>query len=429
MVEPASIGPPRISRETRRLLLAALIALVVLWMLARFRSTDGGPPQGPVQPFLDQIAARPSFSDLAEEVSRVYARLQPSLLVVNARGVTDDPSAGSQGQVVAFRVTNTLAMALLPPKILEQPHELDVLATDAASGFTLLNVEAFDAVSDAGAWAPQQPETPRYLWATTNSSAAVSLRPVFVAGLEPITRPAWPGQLWKMASPADVEPGAFVFTTSGELAGLVIEDAGGRAIASPQVLKRAVDQLRDNPDRGRGHLGLEVQPMTRRLAAATGASGGVVVSWVDPEGPSAGALQVGDVLEEANGERLTSQHWAVRAARLVPGETVTVRARRDGEVREVVLLTAFRPPQPDVASLGLTMRVLSGIGSEVTRVEPGTAAHRAGVEAGDVITLAGKVAAPTPAQVRSAFAADPEGHGMLLALTRGTSHRVVVVGP
>ena len=169
--------------------------------------------------------------------------------------------------------------------------------------------------------------------------------------------------------------------------------------------------------------------MTRRLASATGATGGVIVSWVDPEGPSAGALQVGDVIEEANGERLTSQHWAVRAARLVPGEMITVRARRGGEVREVVLVATFRPPQPNVASLGLTMRALPGIGSEVTRVEPATAAHRAGVEAGDVITLAGELAAPTPAQVRSAFSADPEGQGVLLALTRGTSHRVVVVGP
>ena len=182
MVEPTSFGQPRISRETRRLLLAALIALVVLWMLARVRSTDGDPPQGPVQPLLDQIAARPSFSDLADEVSRVYARLEPSLLVVNAPAVTDDASGNTQRQVAAFRVTNTLAMALLPPKVLEQPHDLDVLATDAASGFTLLNVEAFDTVSDAGAWTPQQPESPRYLWATTTSTAAVSLRPVSSRG-------------------------------------------------------------------------------------------------------------------------------------------------------------------------------------------------------------------------------------------------------
>ncbi len=429
MAEPTSFGQPRISRETRRLLLAALIALVVLWMLARVRSTDGAPPQGPVQPLLDQIAARPVFSDLAEEVSRVYGRLRPSLLVVNAPAV-DEASTNSGGQVAAFRVANTLAMALLPPGVLEQPHDLDVLATDAASGLTLLNVEdTSGTVSEAGAWTPQQPEIPRYMWATTTAAAAVSLRPVFVAALEPITRPAWSGQLWKMAAPTDLEPGTFVFTTAGELAGLVIDDAGGRAIVGPQALKVAVDQLRTSPAHGRGHLGLDVQPMTRRLASATGATAGVIVSWVDPEGPAAGALRVGDVIEEANGERLTSEHWAVRAARLVPGDLVTVRARRAGEVREVVLVATFPPPQPNVASLGLTMRALSGIGSEVTRVEPATAAHRAGVQAGDVITLAGGVAAPTPAQIRSAFAADPEGQGVLLALTRGTSHRVVVVGP
>jgi S1-C subfamily serine protease len=169
--------------------------------------------------------------------------------------------------------------------------------------------------------------------------------------------------------------------------------------------------------------------LTRKLAAATGATGGVIVSWVDPEGPAAGALQIGDVIEEADGERLTSQQWAVRAARLVPGTTLTVRARRGGAMHEVSLVAASPQPQPGITSLGLTMRALPGVGSEVTRVAPLTAAHRAGMEAGDVITLAGTTAAPAPAQVREAFAAYPEGQGVLVGVTRGTSHRVVVVGP
>jgi S1-C subfamily serine protease len=75
------------------------------------------------------------------------------------------------------------------------------------------------------------------------------------------------------------------------------------------------------------------------------------------------------------------------------------------------------------------MRALAGIGSEVIRVTPGTAADRAGLEAADVITLAGTIAAPTPAQIRDAVASDPEGQGVLIGVTRGTSHRVLVVGP
>jgi S1-C subfamily serine protease len=65
----------------------------------------------------------------------------------------------------------------------------------------------------------------------------------------------------------------------------------------------------------------------------------------------------------------------------------------------------------------------------VVRVAPATAAHHAGLQAGDIITLAGTIAAPTPAQIHDAFAADPEGQGVLVAVTRGASHRVLVVGP
>ena len=427
MAEPASFAHARVSRETRRLLVAALLAFVVLWLLARVRSTEDAPPQGPVQPLIDQLAARPTFSDLAAEVSRVLARVQPSLLVLNTPSAADDASGAKR--VAALRVANTLAIALLP-QVLDQEHpDLDVSASDAASGLTLLNVENSDAAPMSEAWKPQRPDDPRYMWATTTSADGVSLRPVFVATLEPITRPAWRGQLWRTPFPIDLEPGSFVFTTAGDLAGLVINDEGERAIVGVDALKTAVDRLRESPTRTPGQLGLAVQPLTRKLASVTGATGGVVITWVDPDGPSAGALQIGDVIEEADGERLTSQQWAVRAARLAPGEPLTVRARRAGEMREVSLVAAAPRPEPGSTLLGLTMRAIPGIGSEVTRVAPSSAASRAGLEAGDVITLAGAIAAPTPAHIRDAVSADPEGQGVLLGVTRGTSHRVLVVGP
>ena len=189
-----------------------------------------------------------------------------------------------------------------------------------------------------------------------------------------------------------------------------------------------IERLRDSPNPGRGHVGLEVQPLSRPLASATGSTGGVVVTWVDPLGPAASALVVSDVMEEADGTRLTPQNWAVRAARVVPGEMLTIRVRRRGEVHEAVLMAAAAPPPSDVASLGALMRAVPGVGSEVLRVVPSGAAQRSGVEAGDVITLAGEITAPTPGQVRAAFDDGREGRGVLLAFTRGASHRVVVLG-
>jgi S1-C subfamily serine protease len=81
--------------------------------------------------------------------------------------------------------------------------------------------------------------------------------------------------------------------------------------------------------------------------------------------------------------------------------------------------------RPDV--LGLTLALEPRVGSRVTRVEPRTAADRAGLQAGDVVTLAGKQAAPTPAQVRRAFEALPDGGAVLLAITRAMDHRLVTL--
>jgi S1-C subfamily serine protease len=153
----------------------------------------------------------------------------------------------------------------------------------------------------------------------------------------------------------------------------------------------------------------------------------VVVTWVDPNGPAAETLQVGDVIEEADGARLTPQIWSVREARLPPTGTLAVRVRRQGEVQEAVLTAAPTPVPSDTDSLGLTMRALPGVGSEVVQVIGTAAAGRSGLETGDVITRVGVTDAPTPAQIRAAFAADTEGRGVLLALTRGTAHRVAVL--
>jgi C-terminal processing protease CtpA/Prc len=70
------------------------------------------------------------------------------------------------------------------------------------------------------------------------------------------------------------------------------------------------------------------------------------------------------------------------------------------------------------------MRVTSGVGTEVLSVEEGSAAMRAGIAVGDVLTRIGDIAAPTPAQVTRAFAAAKD-RALLVAITRGTQHFVV----
>jgi serine protease Do len=196
---------------------------------------------------------------------------------------------------------------------------------------------------------------------------------------------------------------------------------------SYDVLTIAIAELRDRRGRPSGYLGVDVQPLTPSIAVATGSTGGIVVTGVDSQATAAGELVPGDVIEEADGERVTTESWAVRAARVAAGETFRLRVRRRSDMREVTLIadTAHEPVAE--TTLGLTLRSGSGVGSEVLRVVPATAAARAGVAPGDVITQAGDVSAPTPAQVRSAYAEDRERRGVLLALTRGSSHHVVVL--
>jgi S1-C subfamily serine protease len=248
---------------------------------------------------------------------------------------------------------------------------------------------------------------------------------VFISTLQAVTRPAWSGSIWKPTPGRDLEPGAFVFTAGGDFAGLVIDDANGPAIVGGDVLTAEIDRLRTRPTSEPGQLGIDVQPLTPQLANATGSAGGVVVAWVDPQGPAAGSLIAGDVIEEVNGERLTMDYWTVRTNRLAAGETVTLRVRR-GAMREVAIVAGALDP-PTVADLGLTMRALPGIGAEVVHLVPLAAAQRSGLEPGDVITLAGETEAPTPAQIRAAYAAQPEGRGVLLALVRGSARRVVAL--
>jgi len=63
----------------------------------------------------------------------------------------------------------------------------------------------------------------------------------------------------------------------------------------------------------------------------------------------------------------------------------------------------------------------------VIRVERGSAADRAGLTVGDVITLVADVSAPTPAQVTRSFTSVPEGQRVMIAVTRGDAHHVTTL--
>jgi hypothetical protein len=441
VIERTPLHRPRVSRETRQLLATALVAVVALWVLARVRFPDRPPTPNPVPALLTQLAPGPAFGDLASEIAQLQGRLVPSLLALRV-----DTGAGSNRVTAALRIRDDAALALLPLPVsidvhlsaggsptgsnepVSGPAPGQVVAFDPATGLTIARVSAAPAPG-AVPWRPQQIDQPRFLVATTVSRTAVSLRPSFVASMQRGTAPAWPGDIWLLPGDTDLMPGALVFSNEGEFAGLVIAHGEGRAIVPSEIVLVEAMRLLERPIRPRGRLGVEVQALTPALSHATGASAGVVVSWVDPEGPAAGQLAVGDVIDAVDGRALESrQYWDARTARLGAGDAVTMRVQRQGKPEAVSLLAApvERPPSP--MPLGLTLRRVGRVGSEVVDVEPQSAARAAGIEPGDRITMIGDVRNPTPAQIEGGFAAVAPGQRVLIAITRGDAHRVATLG-
>jgi S1-C subfamily serine protease len=160
----------------------------------------------------------------------------------------------------------------------------------------------------------------------------------------------------------------------------------------------------------------------------TGATVGVVVAWLDANGVGAEHMMVGDVIEAVDGVALADrQHWDVRMARLSAGETLTMRVRRKRELSDVALVARAPAARPASRSLGLTLRERVKIGAEVVRVERASAADRAGLAVGDVITLIDNVQAPTPAQVVRSFGSIEQGQRLIVAVTRGDTHFVTTL--
>ncbi len=417
---------PRVSRETRLLFVTIIVAIVALWVLARIRFPDRPAPVNPVAPVLTQLAPTPTFGDLAATVADVQpSALLPFVAVQLQPGGTVASGDAPPDAVAALRVRDDVAIALLDPGLAQgEPVDATVLNLDPATGLAALKVPP-QGRGELNEWVPRRLDAPRYVLTTVASREGLSLRPVFVSTLGTSENVTWGATVWTAPPRTDLTPGAFAFTSSGALAGLIIRHEDRAAILPQAALAAAADRLLGQHRRTPGSLGLNVQALTPALAAATGAAGGAIVTWVDPDGPAAGSIQATDVLEafEDAPTSLTEQSWVARTARMEPGESVTVRVRR-GALTQPVRLTATER-QPSAPSLGLAMRrVRSGV--EVVHVEAGSAAARAGIQAGDVITVGAGVAAPTPSQIGRAFAAGGD-RPLVFGLTRGESHLVVVV--
>lgn len=426
-MEPTGLPRPRVSRETRLLLATVLISLAALWVLARMRFPDRPVTANPVPPLLTQLEPQPVFDDLASEVFQLEPRIVPALVGLGVQ------RAGAGGGFVldvvpAMRFQNERAVALLGTAPYSTIDGASFIARDAGSGLAVVNVPPSSA-SPPFVWLPQRLQYPRYMIATAVSAAGVSLRPVFIGPLLATDSPVWSAPVWTIPPEVVLPAGTFIFTTSGAIVGLVFEEAHGTVIVPADTVLAAAERLLTVEQKEGGTLGVDVQALTPAIGAAAAVSSGVVVTWVDPQGPAAGKLAPTDIVEALGGDAMsTPAHWRARVSRITSEETVTVRIRRGGETVEVELVAAAAAAAPeDRPTLGLTLRARPRVGAEITGVEQGSIAARAGLQVGDLITRIGEVAAPAPAAVNGAFAALPPDGAVLAAVTRGDRHLVVAL--
>jgi hypothetical protein len=263
-METSSPSRPRVSRETRLLLTAGVMAVAALWLLARIRFPERPVTPNPVPSVLSQIASVPKYDDLAEEIAQLHARLQPSLLAV------DIPSAVSSlhtsTRTAAIRLRDDLAVTLLPPGSSRQRWN-DAPIVARGSGLAVVRVPIPVSPSPPVPWTPRQPQQPRYLVASDVSRESLSLRPAFVGSLDPISSPLWSEPLWAVPLRTDLAAGSFLFTNSAELAGLVITYRGGLAIVPGGTVLAEAERLLTMPPGPPGAIGIEVQDLTLPLAS------------------------------------------------------------------------------------------------------------------------------------------------------------------
>lgn len=208
--------------------------------------------------------------------------------------------------------------------------------------------------------------------------------------------------------------GGPLFNMDGEVVGInsqIFTPSGGSvglSFAIPSsVAIEVVAQLKDKGHVDRGWLGVSIQNVDKDLASSYGLdkAQGALVAEVIADGPAAKAgVQNGDLIVKFNGQDInTSSDLPHVVGRLAPGTKVGFEVVRKGK-REMLNVTVGKLPVRDTPEirkqlgdqkqtktdvLGLSVAVVSDgkiSGVQIVSIEQDSAAARAGLTRGDVIT-------------------------------------------
>jgi serine protease Do len=239
---------------------------------------------------------------------------------------------------------------------------------------------------------------------------------------------------------------SIIFSPSGGSVGL------GFAIPGETVGAVARDiETRGQVDRG--YLGVSAQSLTPGLATALGlpSPAGALITAIEPTGPSAGKLAVGDVILTLGSKTVSFADLGKTTARLAPGTRLDLGIVRDG-VRQSLPVTLGRLPDPpadpaltgglDTGVPGLAIRIANAtadirkavqadgesggvIVTSVRRAGPGALA---GLKAGDLLTHAGTKRLTDVSQLAGVSKPTPSEPLLLRVVRSGTPLFVAVTG-
>jgi serine protease Do len=237
-----------------------------------------------------------------------------------------------------------------------------------------------------------------------------------------------------------------IFSPSGGSVGL------GFAIPA-EIVSSVVAELEAHGHVQRGFFGISAQPMTAAVARALGLKNltGALVTAVDPHGPAAQSLLVGDVLLSVAGNQVTFDRLGRIAGRLKPGSVVQAKVLRDNADVTLALLIGQLPDPPEDPTLsgeqdtwvpGLELGVAKSTpdlrkamkaedessGLIVTQLRPAGGGALAGLQVGDLLTHAGTKHLTEVGDIASVSKPTPKQPLLLRVIRAGSPSFVAVTG-
>ena len=249
--------------------------------------------------------------------------------------------------------------------------------------------------------------------------------------------------------------GGPTFNQKGQVVGVntaIASPSGGNvgiAFAIPSgTVRNVVAQLQEKGTVERGYVGVQIQPVTKDIAASVGLdkSEGAIVARVEDGGPAAKAgIRTGDVIISVGGKPVKDARDLSRmVASLGAGSTANLQVWRDGKRQEIPVTiarmsgtsTAAADPKQgiEMGTLGLSLAPGGDDkkGVAVTGVEPGSPAAEKGFSTGDVLKEVAGQPVQTPTDVRSALEAsrkDGKKSVLFLVESKGNTRFIAVQVP